>query len=240
MFDIINGGKSAQVRQLRHNQRELVIRFANLGRHHIARSVTNLARLGVFSLVLVVWLGYQQAPLLWVVLMAIGILLIMAEPFVPVLYPEIATCIFNKAFNRFTIVHEIPRGRKKPQRRINHYRLSHIEQVQVYRRRLGLWRWNYVMLIRVSSPANTIIHVNGLSDQVLIQTGNHPIQLLSKTVRYHLGRRTAVDWSFVTVPRGISTTEISRPIVARNSMTRLDKFDLRRIAQTIEQFIWSP
>ncbi len=227
------------MRQLRHNKRELVIRFANLGRHHIGSRVKNLARLGACSLILVVWLGYQQAPLLWVVLMAVGILLIMAEPFVPVLYPEIATCIFNKAFNRLTIIHEIPRGRKR-QRRVNHYCLNHIEQVQVYRQRIGLWGWNYVMVIRVSSPANTIIHVNGLSDQVLIQTGSRPIQLLSKTVRYHLGRRTAVDWSFVNVPQGLVTAEMGRRIVARNSIKRLDKFDLRRLAHIIEQFIWSP
>ncbi|WP_163702170.1 hypothetical protein [Adonisia turfae] len=227
------------MRQLRHNKRELVLRFSNLGRHHIAGSVTNLARLGSLSLVSVVWLGYCQAPLLWVVLMAAGILLILVEPFVPTLYPEVATCIFNKAFNRFTIVHEIPRGRKR-QRQVNHYHLSHIEQVQVYRQRVGLWRLNYVMIIRVSSPANTIIHVNGWSDQVLIQTGARPIQLLSKTVRYHLGRRTAVDWSFIDVPHGLPIAEIGRRIVSRNSMERLDKFDLRRLAHTIEQFIWSP
>lgn len=231
--------KANQVRQLKRNKRELAIRFSNLGHHDMAGSVTNLARLGALSLVLVVWLGYRQAPLLWVVLMALGILMIMAEPFIPALYPEIATCIFNKAFDRLTIIHEIPRGRKR-QRRVNHYRLSHIEHVQVYRQRVGLWRWNYVMIIRVSSPANTIIHINGQSDQVLIQTGIHPIQLLSKTVRYHLGRRTAVDWSFINVPQGISMPEIGRRIIARNSMERLDKFDLRRLAYTIEQFIWSP
>ena len=227
------------MRQLRHKKRELIIRFANLGRYHLAGSVTNLARLGALSLLLVMWLGYRQAPILWVVLMAVGILLILAEPFVPSLYPEIATCIFNKAFNRFTIIHEIPRGRRR-QRRVNHYYLSHIERVQVYRQRIGLWRWNYVMVIRVASPANTIIHINGLSDQVLIQTGVRPIQLLSKTVRYHLGQRTAVDWSFINVPQGITITELGRCIVARNSMERLDKLDLRRLAHTIEQFIWSP
>ncbi len=171
--------------------------------------------------------------------MALGILMIMAEPFFPALYPEIATCVFNKAFDRLTVIHEIPRGRKR-QRQVNHYRLSHIQQVQVYRQRIGLWRWNYRMLIRVSSPANTVIHVNGLSDQVLIQTGIRPIQLLSKTVRYHLGRRTAVDWSFIKVPQGLSPPEVGRRIVARNSMEKLDKFDLRCLAQTIEQFIWSP
>ncbi|MBT9316319.1 hypothetical protein [Leptothoe spongobia] len=227
------------MRQFRQNKRELVLRFSNLGRYHVAGGVTNLARIGVLSLLLMVWLGYRQAPLLWVVLMALGILLILVEPFVPALYPEIATCIFNKGFNRLTIVHEIPRGRKR-QRRVNHYRLSHIEQVQVYRQRVGLWRWGYFMLIRLSSPANTIIHVNGLSDQVLIQTGVRPIQLLSKTVRYSLGRRTVVDWSFVNVPQGINTSDIGRRIVARDSMARLDKFDLRRLAHLIEQFIWSP
>lgn len=226
------------MRQLRQNKRELVLRFSNLGRYHIADSMTNLARLGALSLVLVVWLGYRQAPLLWVVLMAIGILLILIEPFVPALYPEIATCTFNKAFNRLTIVHEIPRGRKH-QRQVNHYRLSHIEQVQVYRQRVGLWRWGYVMVIQVSSPANTLIHFNGLSDQVLIQTGVRPIKLLSKIVRYHLGQRTVVDWSFVNVPQGINTADMGRRIVARNSMERLDEFDLRRLAYVIEQFIWS-
>ena len=230
---------SNQVRQLRHNKRELVLRFSNLGRHHIAGSVTSLARLGALALVLLVWLGYQQAPLLWVILMAVGILLILIEPFVPALYPEVATCIFNKAFNRLTVVHEIPRGRQQ-QRRVNHYRLSHIEQVHVYRQRLGLWRWGYRLVIRLSSPANTLIHVNGASDQVLIQTGVRPIQLLSKTVRYHLGRRTLVDWSFVNVPQGINTANLGRRIVARNSMERLDRFDLRRLAHEIEQFIRSP
>lgn len=185
----------------------------------------------------VVWLGYRQAPVLWVILMAVGILLILIEPFVPALYPEVATCIFNKAFNRLTIVHELPCGRKR-QRRVNNYRLSHIEQVHVYRQRVGLWRWGYFMVIRVSSPAHTLIHINGLSNQVLIQTGIRPIKLLSKTVRYHLGRRTAVDWSFVTVPQGIYAT--GRRIVARNSMERLDPVDLRRLAHLIEQFIWSP
>lgn len=227
------------MRQLRNNKRELAIRFSNLGHHHIASSVTNLARLGVFSLFIVAWLGYQQAPLLWIVLMTVGILMIMAEPFVPTLYPEVATCIFNKAFDRLTVVHEIPRGRQ-PRQQVNHYRLSHIEQVQVYRQRIGLWRWNYRMVIRVLSPANTIIHINGLSDQVLIQTGVSPIKLWSKTVRYHLGRRTAVDWSFIDVPKGILTAEIGRRVVAHNSMERLDNLDLRRLAQTIEQFIWSP
>ena len=227
------------MRQLRQNKRELILRFSNLGRPHFAGSVVYLARLGTVSLVLVIWLGYRQAPLLWIVLMAAGILLILAEPFVPRLYPEVATCIFNKAFNRLTIIHEIPRGRKR-QRQLNHYRLSHIKQVQVYRQRIGLWRWNHIMIIRVSSPANTIIHVNGLSDQVLIQTGVNPIQLLSKTVRYHLGRRTAVDWSFVNVPQGISVNQIGRQVVARNSMKQLDKFDLRQLAHKIEQFIRSP
>ena len=170
------------MRQLRQNKRELILRFSNLGRPHLAGSVAYLARLGTLNLVLVIWLGYRQAPLLWIVLMAAGILLILAEPFVPRLYPEVATCIFNKAFNRLTIIHEIPRGRKR-QRQLNHYRLSQIKQVQVYRQRVGLWRWNYIMIIRVSSPANTIIHVNGLADQVAIQTGVNPIQLLSKSVR---------------------------------------------------------
>lgn len=225
------------MRQLRKNKHELVLRFSNLGRHHIAGSVTNLARLGALSLIAVVWLGYRQAPLLWVILMAVGILLILIEPFVPTLYPEVATCIFNKAFNRLTIVHEIPRGRQR-QRRVNKYRLSHIEQIHVYRQRVGLWRWGYVMVIQISSPAHTLIHVNGLSNQVLIQTGIRPIKLLSKTVRYHLGRRTAVDWSFVTVPQGINT--VGRRIVARNSMERLEPVDLRRLAHLIEQFIWSP
>ena len=227
------------MRQLRHNKRELVIRFSNLGRYHFAGSVTNLARLGALSLILVMWLGYRQAPLLWVVLMAAGILLILAEPFVPSLYPEVATCIFNKAFNRLTIIHEIPRGRKR-QRHINHYRLSHIEQVRIYRQRVGLWSWNYAVVIRVSSPVNTIIRINGDSDQVLIQTGVRPIQLLSKTVRYHVGQRTAVDWSFIHVPKSIASAELGRRIVVRNSMERLDKLDLRRLAHTIEQFIWSP
>lgn len=227
------------MRQVRQNKSELVLRFSNLGRYHVAGGVTNLARLGALSLILVVWLGYRQAPLLWVVLMALGILLILVEPFVPALHPEIATCIFNKGFNRLTIVHEIPRGRRR-QRRVNHYRLSHIEQVQIYRQRVGLWRWGYVMLIRLSSPANTIIHINGLSDQVLIQTGVNPIRLLSKTVRYSLGRRTLVDWSFVSVPKSINTSDIGRRIVARNSMERWDKLDLRRLAHVIEQFIWSP
>lgn len=227
------------MRQLRHKKRELIVRFSNLGRYHIAGGVTSLARLGAISLILVVWLGYQQAPILWVVLMAAGILLILAEPFVPSLYPEIATCIFNKAFNRFTIIHEIPRGRKR-QRRVNHYDLSHIEQVQIYRQRIGLWRWNYIMVIRISSPANTIIHINGLSDQVLIQTGVRPVQLLSKTVRYHLGQRTAVDWSFINVPQGIAIADLGRRIVVRNSIKRLNKLDLRHLAHTIEQFIWSP
>lgn len=230
---------SKQVRELRQNKRELILRFSNLGRHHIARNITNLARLGALSLVVVVWLGYQQAPLLWVVLMAAGILLILVEPFVPALYPEIATCIFNKAFNRLTIIHEIPHGRKR-RRQVNHYRLSHIEQVQVYRQRVGLWRRHYIMLLHLSSPINTVIQINGLSDQVVIQTGLHPIQLLSKTVKYHIGRRTAVDWSFVDVPQGIHTAQMGRRIVARNSMERLDKFDLRYLAYTIEQFIWSP
>lgn len=214
-----------------------MLRFSNLGRHHIAGSVTNLARLGALSLLAVVWLGYRQAPLLWVILMAVGILLILIEPFVPALYPEVATCIFNKASNRLTIVHEIPCGQKR-QRRVNNYRLSHIEQVYVYRQRVGLWRWGYVMIIQVSSPAHTLIHVNGLSNQVLIQMGTRPIKLLSKTVRYHLGRRTTVDWSFVTVPQGINT--VGRRVVARNSMERLDAVDLRRLAHLIEQFIWSP
>ncbi|MEO0868830.1 MAG: hypothetical protein AAFY17_10355 [Cyanobacteria bacterium J06642_11] len=201
--------------------------------------MTNLARLGALSLGLMIWLGYQQAPILWLILMAVGILLILIEPFVPVLYPEVATCIFNKASNLLTVIHEIPRGRKR-QRRLSQYRLSHIKQVHVYRQRLGLWRWNYVMVINLSSPAHTLIHVNGLSDQVLIQTGTNPIKLLSKTVRYHLGQRTLVDWSFITVPQGIQTNDIGRRIVARNSMERLDKHDLRRLAHTIEQFIWSP
>lgn len=230
---------SNQVRQLRQNKRELVLRFTNLGRHHIAGSVVHLARLGTLSLLLVMWLGYRQAPLLWMVLMAAGILLIMAEPFVPRLYPEVATCIFNKAFNRLTIIHEIPRDRKR-QRQVNHYHLSHIQQVQVYRQRVGLWRWNNVLVIQLSSPANTIIHINGLSDQVLIQTGVRPTRLLSKTVRYHIGQRTAVDWSFVDVPQGISIGKLGRRIVARNSMERLDKLDLRHLACRIEQFIWSP
>ncbi len=227
------------MRQFRHNKRELVLRFSNSGRYHIAGGVTNLARLGALSLVVVMWLGYRQAPLLWVVLMAAGILLILTEPFLPALYPEVATCVFNKGFNRLSVIHEIPRGRQR-QRNVNHYHLSHIEQVQVYRQRIGLWRWGYVMIIRLSSPANTIIHVNGLSDQVLIQTGVAPIKLLSKAVRYHLGRRTIVDWSFVDVPQGINTADLGRRIVARNSMERLDKFDLRRMAHLIEQFIWSP
>ncbi|MEM9803901.1 MAG: hypothetical protein AAF959_01365 [Cyanobacteria bacterium P01_D01_bin.56] len=201
--------------------------------------MTNLARLGVLSLALMVWLGYQQAPILWLILMAVGILLILIEPFVPALYPEIATCTFNKASNLLTIVHEIPRGRQR-QRRLNQYRLSHIEQVHVYRKRMGLWRWTYVMVIRLSSPDHALIHVNGLSDQVLIQTGMNPIKLLSKTVRYHLGQRTLVDWSFITIPKGLQTDDIGRRIVARNSMERLDKHDLRRLAYTIEQFIWSP
>ena len=198
-----------------------------------------MARVGAVGLILVVWLGYSQAPLLWLILMALGILLILVEPFVPALYPEIATCIFNKAFNRLTVIHEIPRGRQR-QRRINQYHLSHIEHVQVYRQRIGLWRWNYVMLIKLSSPINTVIRINGLSDQVLIQTGVRPIQLLSKTVRYSLGRRTLVDWSFINVPQDISMMDLGRRIVTRNSMERLHKLDLRRLAQLIEQFIWSP
>ena len=230
---------SNQVRQLRQNKRELVIRFSNLGRHHIAGSVASLAKLGVLSLVVVVWLGYQQAPLLWVIFMAVGILLILIDPFVPSLYPEVATCIFNKAFDRLTVVHEIPRDRKR-QRQVNHYRLSHIERIYVYRQRIGLWRWGYRLVIHLSSPANTLIHINGSSDQVLIQTGVRPVQLLSKTVRYHLGRRTSVDWSFVDVPHGFNTTAMGRRIVARNSMERLDRFDLRRLAHEIEQFIRSP
>ena len=215
------------------------MRFSNVGRYHVTGGVTNLARLGALSLILVMWLGYRQAPLLWVVLMALGILLILVEPFLPALYPEIATCIFNKAFNRFTVIHEIPRGRKR-QRRVTHYRLSHIEQVQVYRQRVGLWQRSYVMLIRISSPANTLIHINGSSDQVLIQTGVSPIKLLSKTVRYSIGQRTLVDWSFVDVPQGINLSDLGRRLVARNSMERLDKSDLRRLAHMIEQFIWSP
>lgn len=198
-----------------------------------------MARLGALSLGLMAWLGYQQAPIVWIVLMAVGILLILMEPFVPALYPEIATCIFNKSSNLLTIIHEIPRGRKR-QRRLTQYRLSQIDKVHVYRQRIGLWRWNYVLIIGISSPADTLIHVNGLSDQVLIQTGTNPIQLLSKTVRYHLGKRTLVDWSFITVPQGLETTDIGRRIVARNSMERLDKHDLRRFAQIIEQFIWAP
>ncbi|MGD1856255.1 MAG: hypothetical protein ACFB2W_18595 [Leptolyngbyaceae cyanobacterium] len=227
------------MRQLRHRNHELVLRFANSGRYHFAGGVTNLARVGAVGLILVVWLGYSQAPLLWLILMALGILLILVEPFVPALYPEIATCIFNKAFNRLTVIHEIPRGRQR-QRRINQYHLSHIEHVQVYRQRIGLWRWNYVMLIKLSSPINTVIRINGLSDQVLIQTGVRPIQLLSKTVRYSLGRRTLVDWSFINVPQDISMMDLGRRIVTRNSMERLHKLDLRRLAQLIEQFIWSP
>ena len=227
------------MRQLRHRNHELVLRFANSGRYHFAGGVTNLARVGAVGLILVVWLGYSQAPLLWLILMALVILLILVEPFVPALYPEIATCIFNKAFNRLTVIHEIPRGRQR-QRRINQYHLSHIEHVQVYRQRIGLWRWNYVMLIKLSSPINTVIRINGLSDQVLIQTGVRPIQLLSKTVRYSLGRRTLVDWSFINVPQDISMMDLGRRIVTRNSMERLHKLDLRRLAQLIEQFIWSP
>ncbi|MEM6253907.1 MAG: hypothetical protein AAF821_13390 [Cyanobacteria bacterium P01_D01_bin.156] len=227
------------MRQLKQNTHELVLRFSYWGHSHIAGGVTNLARLGALSLGLMAWLGYQQAPIVWIVLMAVGILLILMEPFVPALYPEIATCIFNKSSNLLTIIHEIPRGRKR-QRRLTQYRLSQIDKVHVYRQRIGLWRWNYVLIIGISSPADTLIHVNGLSDQVLIQTGTNPIQLLSKTVRYHLGKRTLVDWSFITVPQGLETTDIGRRIVARNSMERLDKHDLRRFAQIIEQFIWAP
>lgn len=227
------------MRQFRQNKKELALRFSNTGRYHIAGGVTNLARLGALSLVLVMWLGYRQAPVLWIVLMAAGILLILVEPFLPSLHPEIATCVFNKAFNRFTVVHEIPRGRKR-QRRVNHYRLSHIERVDVYRQRLGLWRSGYVMVIRLSSPAHTMIHINGASDQVIIQTGMAPILLLSKTVNYYLGRRTTVDWSFVEVPEGINMADLGRRIVARNSMKRLNKIDLRRLANLIEQFIRSP
>ncbi|MBT9312703.1 hypothetical protein IXB28_10835 [Leptothoe kymatousa TAU-MAC 1615] len=215
------------------------MRFSNWGRPHIAGGVTHLARLGALSLGLMVWLGYRQAPIMWLIFMAFGILLILLEPFVPILYPEVATCIFNKASNLFTVVHEIPRGRKR-QRRLNQYRLSHIEQVHVYRQRVGLWRWNYVMVIRLSSPKNTLIHVNGFSDQVLIQTGLKPIKLLTKTVRYHLWQRTLVDWSFITVPQGIAADDIGRRIIARNPMERLDKHDLRRLAYAIETFIWSP
>ncbi|MEA5464257.1 hypothetical protein [Leptothoe sp. PORK10 BA2] len=227
------------MRQFRQNKQELALRFSNLGRYHITGGVTNLARLGTLSLVLVMWLGYRQAPVLWVVLMAAGILLILLEPFLPSLHPEVATCIFNKAFNRLTVVHEIPRGRKR-QRQVNHYRLSHIEQVEVYRQRLGLWRSGYVMVIQLSSPTHTMIHVNGSSDQVLIQTGVAPTLLLSKTVNYYLGRRTTVDWSFVEVPQGINMVALGRRIVARNSMKRLNKVDLRHLAYLIEQFIWSP
>mgnify|MGYP001794901130 FL=1 len=53
-------------------------------------------------------------------------------------------------------------------------------------------------------------------------------------------QRTGVDWSFINVPQGISITQIGRQIVTRNSMKRLDKFDLRQLAYKIEQFIRSP
>lgn len=227
------------MRQVKRSSQELVLRFSTTGNHGLSCAATRLAATGAWVVGLGLWFSHREALWLWSMVIALGVLLALVRPFVPQLYPEVATCIFNKSFNQLTVVHELV-GRRPRQRWVSRYGLSQIEGIQVYRYRSGLWGHHYTLMIFLAVPEKALIYINGLSDQVLVQTGNQPVQLLTKRVSYHFFRKTGVAWALMPVAQGLLTPDLGRRVVTHNSMERLGKHDLRRLAQMIEQFVWLP
>lgn len=233
------------MRQIQKKQRELTLRFFDTGQHGLSHALVILGRLGVILLLVGLWLGIIQTPLPALVLTVIGSFLIVVRKFVPRLYPEVATCTFNKTINRLTVVHEIPgrRGRSKfRDRNVTHYQISDIRQINVYRSRKSFFGATYTLLIEMGRQTGRqdLISIDSVHDQVILQRGNAPVQLLAKEIDYHLGRRINVAWTYVTVPEGINQKRLGRRVAIRQLRRRTKQPDIHQIASTIETFIRMP
>ncbi|MEL6246965.1 MAG: hypothetical protein AAFQ61_08090 [Cyanobacteria bacterium J06626_23] len=233
------------MRQIRTGKDELVLRFLDAGNHGLSYLLVGLGRLGLLLLLAGLWLGLFQEPVPALAMTGLGSLMILVRQFVPRLYPEIATCTFNKALNRLTVTHEIAarKGRARfKDRNIAHYQISDIKQINVYRSRKGLLGSTNTLLIELGRQAGTsdLISIDSVHDQVLLQRGRLPTQLLSKAINYQIGRRTDVSWTYVTVPEGLDQKRLGRRVVTRRLRKKSAQPDIHQIASTIEQFIRMP
>ncbi len=233
------------MRQIQKKQRELTLQFLDAGRHGLSYGLVLLGRVGFFLLLLGLWLGLLNTPLPALAMTVMGSVLIIVRQFVPRLYPEVATCTFNKTINRLTVIHEIPgrKGRSKfRDRNVTHYQISDIQRINVYRNRKSLWGATYTLLIELGRQTGKrdIISIDSVHDQVLLQRGNMPVQLLAKEINYHLGRRIKVSWAYVPVPEGINLKRLGRRVAIRQLRKRQSRPDIHQIASTIEQFIRTP
>lgn len=216
-----------------------------MGHHGLSYILISLGRLGVLLLIVGLWLGLLQTPLTALTLTVLGSLLIVVRQFVPRLYPEVATCTFNKTINRLTLVHEIPsrRGRSKfRDRNVAHYQISDIHRINVYRNRKSLFGFTYTLLIELGRQTGQrdLISIDSIHDQVILQRGNAPVQLLAKEINYSLGRRISVSWAYITVPEGINHKRLGRRVAIKHLQRRSNQPDIHQMAATIEQFIRTP
>lgn len=184
------------------------------------------------------------------ILVVLGSVLALVGQFTPQLYPEVATCIFNKALNKLTIIHEMPAGYNRQRlryRNVIHYRLSELKRIEVYRARIGLFRHNHSILIELNPSQSDVdvsepvlVRIDGLHDQVLVQRGKTSAKLLAKDISYQLGQRITVNWKYIDIPQNNDWNHLGRRVTASNPMRRLPKLDIRRLAREIEQFVGSP
>ncbi|MEM9162938.1 MAG: hypothetical protein AAGC54_07705 [Cyanobacteria bacterium P01_F01_bin.4] len=235
------------MRQIRKTEHELILRFSDregrLGRRFFGRFGKFV---GVTCLFTGLWLGFRDGPFLVVSLVVFGSLCLLINGFIPRLTPEVATCIFNRSRNKLTVIHELDGELRDSAdlsgRNVINYRLTDIVRFEVYRMRTGLFSNAYSLIIELStaSPRGkqpTLIRLDGLHDRILIQRGRVPVQLLSKEISYHLGRPIQLSWTYIDVPKEMGWSRLGRRVMPRNSVRRLAKGDIRRMAREIEQFI---